>query len=423
MQRSAGMMGAVGLAAGLSIGLSIGFSYMTTGADDPAAPEQLTASTGPSGTIDIGLVLPATGDVSWHGYDNGLAAQLALEDFNRYLDKIDAGWEFNLVVEDSQSDPVVALEKIQSLNSKGIKLVLGTETSAELRNVRNYAESNGMLLISPSSSSSALSIDDRIFRLVPDDTQQGRVTASLLESRGITAAIPVYRGDVWGDGLYKTTKGSFESRGGTLDEGIRYSPESAVFSTEAHLLNERLGEYLQERPASEVAIVMMGFEEAVHFFNAASPYDGLSSVLWTGTDALTNNGLLVEDPIATAFMEEVGFVSAQFAASQNDRYEHVKKELTSQIGSSPNSFAYSSYDSLWLLGMSILQVQSADPELISVALPTVARHHSGSLGPIILNDAGDLAASDYELYTVRGGEWVAYGMYKADTEKINSGTL
>ncbi|ABK77851.1 ABC-type branched-chain amino acid transport system, periplasmic component [Cenarchaeum symbiosum A] len=413
------IIGAIGVAVGISIGLAVGFSYTATDAAAPAAaPEQAMERMGPSGTIDIGVVLPATGDLSSHGYDNGLAAELALVDFNRYLDEIDAGWELNLVVEDSQADPIVALEKIQSLNSKGVKLVLGTETSAELRNVKSYAESNGMLLISPSSTSPALAIDDNIFRLVPDDTQQGRVLARLLQTQEVTAAIPVYRGDVWGDGLYESTKSSFESFGGTFDEGIRYSPESTVFSTEAHLLNEKLGVYLQDRPASEVAIIMIGFEEAVHFFNAASSYDDLSTVLWIGTDSLANNGQLTEDPITAEFVEGVGFISAQFAASQNDQHDHVKEVLTEQIGSSPNNYAYSSYDSVWLFGMSILQLQTDDPGLIMEALPTVAEHYSGSLGTIILNDAGDLAVSDYELYSIRDGEWVFYGLYKAETGEI-----
>ncbi|ABK77117.1 ABC-type branched-chain amino acid transport system, periplasmic component [Cenarchaeum symbiosum A] len=419
MKISAVIIGAIGLAAGLSVGLSLGFSYAGTDAGGPAISfEQPAGSMVPSGTVNIGLVVPLTGEISTIGNDNEMAARLAVEDFNLYLDKIGAGWEFNLVVEDSQADPIVALEKVQSLNSKGIQLVLGPDSSTELRNVKSYTGSNGMLLISSTSTTPTLSIDDNIFRLVPDDTQQGRAIATLAESRGITTLIPVHRGDVWGDGLYESTKTWFEARGGTFDEGIRYSPENSVFSIEAYLLSERLAGYLQERPASEVAIVMMTFEEGVHIFQSASSYDELRSVLWIGTDTLSNNGLLVEDSITAGFLSDVDFVSGQFAVSENDHYNRVKGILTDRMGSSPANYAYPTYDSVWLIGLGILQLQTTDSELLIEALPMVASHYSGALGAVILNDAGDLAISDYGLFAVRDGKWVDYGLYDARTDTV-----
>lgn len=42
--------------------------------------------------VNVGVLLPATGDLSSHGKDNGLAAELALEDFNSYLENKDATW-------------------------------------------------------------------------------------------------------------------------------------------------------------------------------------------------------------------------------------------------------------------------------------------------------------------------------------------
>ena len=149
-----------------------------------------------------------------------------------------------LCSEDTQSDPIVALEKIQSLNSKGIKFVLGPESSAEVRNIKSYADSNDMVLISPTSTSPSLAIVDNIFRMIPDDTQQGKVQGGMLfEKEGIKAVVPIYRADVWGDGLYESTRNNFESIGGVMDDGIRYSPEVTVYSTEATLLSSLVDEY------------------------------------------------------------------------------------------------------------------------------------------------------------------------------------
>ena len=125
-------------------------------------------------------------------------------DFNNYLEEIGAPWRMNLVWEDTENDPEVALEKIQVLNSKGIKFILGPKTTDEIHHIKSYADSNDMVLISPSSASPSLAIVDNIFRMVPNDTYQGKVLALLFQEKGIKAVIPIYRGDVWGDGIYES---------------------------------------------------------------------------------------------------------------------------------------------------------------------------------------------------------------------------
>ena len=114
-----------------------------------------------------------------------LQLNLQLKTFNQYLESVGATWRVNLVMEDSQTDPVIALEKLQSLNSKGIKLVLGPDSSAEVKSIKSYVDSNDMLVLSPSSTAPNLAIDDNIFRLIPDDTKQSVVIAKMLDHYGI----------------------------------------------------------------------------------------------------------------------------------------------------------------------------------------------------------------------------------------------
>lgn len=367
-------------------------------------------------TVNVGVLLPASGDLSSHGHDNQIAAKLALADFNDYLESIEADWRMNLVIEDTQTDPIVALEKIQSLNSKGIKVALGPETSAELRNIKSYADSNDMLLISPSSTSPKLAIDDNLFRLVPDDTKQGVVIAELLSHHNIKVAIPIYRADVWGDGVYTSSKESFEALGGLVDDGIRYSPEITVFSTEANLLSDTVNGYQDAGYAKdEIAVLMISFSEAVHLLNSADSYDNLHQVRWFGSDASSNDDALTSDKIASGFAQDVSFVSAQFSVSDNEKYDRVYDHLVSETGSSANNYAYSSYDSLWLLGLAIHDTQSTDAEKIKEVLPEIADSYVGAIGDISLNEAGDLARGDYELWHIHDGEWQSAGRYIAQT--------
>ncbi len=126
-----------------------------------------------------------------------------------------------MVSEDSATNPVIALEKLTSLNAKGIDIIIGPETSSNIRNVKGYADSNDMLMVSCCSSSPALAIpNDSVYRLVPDDSNQGTALAKLLSHQGIDVMVPVWRADTWGDGLRDATVESFTSRGGMVSDGF-----------------------------------------------------------------------------------------------------------------------------------------------------------------------------------------------------------
>jgi branched-chain amino acid transport system substrate-binding protein len=43
------------------------------------------------------------------------------------------------------------LEKLKNLAAKGVRIVIGPATSADVQEVEDYADKNGILIISPSS--------------------------------------------------------------------------------------------------------------------------------------------------------------------------------------------------------------------------------------------------------------------------------
>jgi branched-chain amino acid transport system substrate-binding protein len=51
-----------------------------------------------------------------------------------------------LIIEDTKTDPDVALEKLMDLASKGIRIVIGPSTSAAVAAVKEYADKNDMLI-------------------------------------------------------------------------------------------------------------------------------------------------------------------------------------------------------------------------------------------------------------------------------------
>lgn len=295
----------IAIAAAVSVAMSL---YNEPG---PAT----TGTAGLAGTVNVGLLFPLTGDLSTYGEDSHAGAMLALDDFNEYLTENGSEWSLGGIVEDSQTSPVVALEKTEALHSKGVKLLVGPGTSASLRNLMGYTAANNMVMISYSSTASSLALpNDNVFRTVPDDNNQGPPIANLMASKGIEVLVPVWRADAWGDGLKETTARSFSGMGGIVGEGIRYSPESPEFSASTSLLAEQVQDYVDEYGADRVGILLISFAEAVQFMQSASEHEILADVGWFGCNGNARIQALVDDPMARDFAHDTDFTAVLFTA-------------------------------------------------------------------------------------------------------------
>ena len=95
-------------------------------ATDAIIPVDRSATAGSAldGVVQIGALLPVTGDASSQGEEHqDYRKRLAEDDFNQYLQEIGAGWSLDVVIEDTATSPVIALDKIASLKSKGISAI------------------------------------------------------------------------------------------------------------------------------------------------------------------------------------------------------------------------------------------------------------------------------------------------------------
>ena len=380
-----------------------------------------------SGIVNIGLILPLSGDLATHGLENLEGSKFGVVEFNKHLEEIGAPWTLKMTSEDSATNPVIALEKLTSLNAKGIKMIVGPEISSNIRNMKGYSDSNNMLLVSCCSSAPALAIpNDSVYRLVPDDSNQGTALSKLIQHEGIEVLVPVWRGDTWGDGLSAATTSSFVQRDGIIDEGVRYNPESPEFSASTSLLAEIVQGYVDEYGKDKVGVLFLGFAEILQFTQSASQHEILDDVRWFGPGANTKEHKLIDDPIGLEFSTNVQFTTVQFAASKitdtgavNPIYEKVQDHLTETLGTAPNSFVLSSYDAVWIIGLAILETQSTDVTIIKSVISDIAENYSGAIGPTILNEAGDLAQANYEIWGIRGAEWVLLGQYTQSTDSIS----
>jgi branched-chain amino acid transport system substrate-binding protein len=380
---------------------------------------------GLSGEVEIGALMSLTGDLASFGENEMVAAEFAAAEVNALLEDLDAGWTLKLVAEDTQTDPDIALEKLESLAARGIELIIGPLSSGEVRAIKGFADANKILVTSQSSTAPDLAIaGDYIFRFCPTDKLgQGPALARLISGENYTHVIPVARNDAWGIGLKDATKARFEALGGTFLTGIDYDPEAAEFTSEVSILAGLVQDAISAHGAGNVAILHISFEEAVAFMTASLDHSVLSQVKWYGSDGTAAAGAVLEDANVRDFILSVEYPCTIFSpAPIGDKWEAVRANGVNVLGRDPESYSYAVYDIVWVYALSLLSVNEYNAEAIKVVLPTITEVIFGASGLIRLDDAGDRTAGDYDIWMIQevsvgNYDWKVVGRYvfSADT--------
>ncbi|MEZ0345479.1 MAG: ABC transporter substrate-binding protein [Infirmifilum sp.] len=367
-------------------------------------------------TVKIGALLPLSGDLASFGKRNQNALQLAQEDINNFAAAVGSRFRFQMVFEDTATDPQVARSKIEALAAQGIKAFIGPMSSGEVSQVKQYADSHHLVVISQSSTAIALAISgDYIFRVVPPDTYQGQALAKYVMFRGFKKAVAIYRNDAWGVGLFESFAKTFQALGGTV-EGVAYDPSAREFTAEVARAAD-----LAQRLGAGAAVVLISFEEGIQIIKLAAQNPALSQLTWFGTDGLARSTKLA----AEACSETValgGLPSTIFVPTSNPLQEAFIARFRQRFGENPDSYSMNAYDAAWLIALSVMLTGDYDGEKIASVLPQVASRYYGITGTIQLDENGDRKAGDYGVFqlfkTAAGCEWKLVATYHISTGTV-----
>jgi len=368
--------------------------------------------------IPIGGLFGLTGDLSTFSKRHLASAEMAIKDINAYVKKLGYNVKFVLVSEDTQGTQEGALSKIQALAARGVKVVLGPLSSAEVKAVKSFADSNKVVVVSHSSTSPALAIaGDFIFRFVPTDEFQGRAMAKAMWALGARKVAAIYRGDDWGDLLFEAFKENFEKMGGKV-EGVRYDPKAKDLSAEVR----RLSDIVKGMGASpDVMVLLIAFEDdGLAVLQAASTDPVLGTVKWFGSDGSAGSGKLLA--LGDFIVKIGGLPSTIFNPSLSPKYEEFTKRFKEEYGEDPEPYCYTIYDATWVVALAILEAGAYDSELIAKAIPEVAGRYFGVSGWTLLNENGDRGGGDYIIMkvvkTADGYKWVSAGIYNFASDSV-----
>jgi ABC-type branched-subunit amino acid transport system substrate-binding protein len=387
----------------------------------------------------IGAILPYTGSLSSLGKSVKIALEDAENEVNKHFEEMNSSSHFKLLMADSKTSPEESLVAIKKLHENGAKIIVGPATSTAVSAVREYADVNNIILLSYSSTSPLLSIeDDNLFRLVPDDTYQGMIIAQRMINDHIKAIVPFWRADIYGNELYKSTKSNFEKLGGKVEEGINYQPYTGKFATSLHRINfimwnqdlKKLSKIVSDTGSKygikSVAVYAISYDEITPILIQSPLYEILEKVRWYGSDSIAQNHYIIKNIDSAMFAMKTNFTNPLYSLGNETGKSHALEEELERKLHEVGSITYPAiaYDSYWIAALSLDKNSTINwnkgtlTKSFKELVVETAESFEGMSGQIKLNKAGDRIGGNYDFWTVgKDDETQSYKWKKEDNSK------
>src|SRR5213082_1352289 len=372
----------------------------------------------------IGVLASLTGSGNSLGQDTVAALQIATDQLDAEAKANQGGYRFHLFVRDTQQDPVKALAAIKDLDKRGVQIIVGPQTSAEVAMIKPFADAHNILVISQGSTASSLAIaGDNIFRFCPNDKREAAAIVALMQHDGIHAIVPLWRNDAGNNGLHDSVKASFENIGGTVTSGFQYQPTTTEFSAATASVASQIQSLVTAgADPNSIAIYLAAFDEAVGVFHSAAANPTLSSARWYGSDGVALSAALTGDASASAFAASAYYPNPTFGlddALQN-LWQPVANAIEARTGITPDAFALSAYDALFVVEQALRDAGNLkDFAGFKAAFVNAANAYSGVTGSTALDSAGDRLNADFDFWAVRltngNYSWARIGAYTNGT--------
>ena len=258
------------------------------------------------------------------------------------------------------TDAAASVAAAERQVAEGAKAMVGGQCSGEtIATLERVGIPNGVMMISPSATSPALStIDDKglFFRTAPSDARQGEVMAQLAKDQGIESVAITYTNNDYGKGLADSFKAAFEKLGGTVTTSAAHDDGKADYSAEVAALAAAGGD----------ALAVVGYVD-----------QGGSGVTRGALDTgaferfIFPDGM-IGDALVERFGTEIdGSIGINPAAEGDGRTKF--EELAAAAGFDPSSpYSAEAYDAAALILLSMQAAKSSDPAMAKDKVMEVA---------------------------------------------------
>ena len=199
--------------------------------------------------IKVGVILGYTGPIESLTKDMAAGAELAMKEVNASGGILNGRKIVPVRGDTTCTDAAAATATTERLiTSDKISAIGGGDcsgvTTAMLKNV---AMAKGIVMVSPSATSPALStIPDNglFFRTALSDARQGQVLADVLKEKGVMKAALTYTTNAYGKGLAESIKAKFSMIGGKITISAAHEDGKGDYSAEVAALAAAGGDIL-----------------------------------------------------------------------------------------------------------------------------------------------------------------------------------
>jgi branched-chain amino acid transport system substrate-binding protein len=373
-----------------------------------------------AGNLTVGALLPVTGSLAAQGQSSRAALELAVSDINAYFSENGSPDRVTLQIEDTASLPGTALARLKALAAAGVRVVIGPYSDNEVDAVLDFANKEGIILISQGSAGPYLSKPDNLLRLSPSDAFQAEALAVLANQEGATHLIAIWEGDMYGDELVTHIKGQFANQGGQVVAGTRFRPEVNQFASYVADLKAQIDKQVKDKKKLAIVVAARGTQTA-GILREAAKLSGLDEARWYGTDDAALRGNIIQDQNVAKFAAKVRMAFARYGETGTAQYTDLEKRIEERIQAFVDTQAVTAYDAVWLTAFAGLA--SADASALRKAIQATAERLYGASGWLALSENGDRREDyDFDFWTISlvDGKyyWVKTARYQFDPGSV-----
>lgn len=357
--------------------------------------------------IKLGMSLGFTGPLESMAPGMAAGAELAMKEVSDSGLLLDGSTVVPVQGDSTCTDAAAATATVERLiTAEGVKGIVGGMCSGEaIASLQNVAVPNGVVMISPSATSPALStIEDNglFFRTSPSDARQGEVMAEIMMEKGIQNAAVTYTNNDYGKGLADAFASAFQEKGGTVTVNAAHDDGKADYSAEVAALAAAGGD----------ALVVVGYVDQGGSGVVRAALDTGAFETFVFPDGMVSQALVDN------FGSEIDGSFGQNPAAEGEGREKFLEMAKTAGFDGTSAYSAESYDAAALMLLSMAAAKSSDPNAWKDKVMDVANEPGEKILPgelakgiEILNNGGDIdyvGASSIEM--VGAGETA--GVYR-----------
>jgi len=335
--------------------------------------------------VKLGLHLGFTGPLESMAPNIAAGAEAAAKEISESGKFLDGSTGVTPRSDTTCIDAAASVSAAERQVADGVRAMVGGQCSGEtIATLEKVAIPNGVLMISPSATSPALStIDDQnlFYRTSPSDARQGEVMAELAKAQGIESVAITYTNNDYGKGLADSFQAAFEKQGGTVTTSSAHDDGKADYSAEVAALASAGGD----------ALAVVGYVD-----------QGGSGVTRASLDTgafdkfIFPDGMIGQELVDRFGSEIEGSIGINPAAEGDgrDRFEELAKEAGFDAS---GPYSAEAYDAAALILLSMQAAGSTDPAAAQEKVMEVANASGEQILPGELAKGLELLAAGEDI--------------------------